>query len=148
MFLAVGLAVFPEPKKDSLPFVGESSEDGVTSLAFGFLLFVVGFGPEGGGDGLAGPFDEGLSPEFVTGIAAVDVKHSATLFGDGSDAAEFLDGGGVLEGVAVGAEEGEKSGGEGGASSGEGGENRCVLVLGGRLFDKLVESLDAGTEGL
>lgn len=80
------------------------------AVAFFFLLLVVGFGPEGFHDGLGGPFDEGLSPEFVAGVAAVDEVHFATLFGEWCHSAVFLEFGCVLITTAILAKEGKEAG--------------------------------------
>lgn len=143
---AVGFVVLPASEEDALPLVGEAAEYGLMALSLGFLPLVVGFGPEGLDDGLGGPFDEGLSPEFVAGVAAVDEVRLSTLFGDRGDAAVFLDFRGVCVFAPIAAKEGEQPCRECGSGSGEAGEDPGVLMGGGFCRDEVVEALDAGLD--
>ncbi len=116
-------------------------------LTFGFLLLVVGFGPEGFHDGLGSPFDEGLSPELVAGVSSMNEVHLTALFGDRRDSAVHLEGGGVFEFAAIATKVSEKAGGQGGPGSGQGSENPGVLMFAGPLFSESVEALDGGLHG-
>ena len=143
----IGFTVLPAAEEDALPFVGETAQDGLVPVALGFLLLIIGFGPQGLDDGLCGPFDKGLPPELVAGVTAVDEMHLAALFGERGYSALFLDGGGTLVFSAVAAEEGKQAGGEGGTGSGKGFEDGGILMLGGVLFDFGIEVQEAGLHG-
>lgn len=116
------------------------------TMAFLFLLLVVGLGPEGFHDGLGGPLDKGLAPELVAGVTAVDEAGLAALFGERGDAAVFLQRGGVVIAGAVGTEEGEQARRERGAGAGQALEDPDVLVLGCESGDELVETGDGGLD--
>ncbi len=62
----------PAPPDDSDPFVSERSDRGLTTFAFGDLLFVVGPGPEGMLDRLAGVFVKALAHELGAEVAPAD----------------------------------------------------------------------------
>ena len=114
----IHLVILPTPINDALPFVGETAKNGLMTMAFVFLLLIVSFGPEGFDGGLPRPFNEGLSPEFVAGIAPVDKMHFTTLLGERCDAAVFLEGRGAVVFFPVTAEKSEQAGGKCGSGPG------------------------------
>jgi len=59
----VRLPVMPAAPEDANPLEGEGAQDGLVSNALGATALVEGLGPEGMGDSLAGPLDEGLAEE-------------------------------------------------------------------------------------
>ena len=148
MILRVNFVTFPKAKEDALPLVGKPTEDGLVSFSFGFLLLIVGFCPNRSVDGLSGPFDKALSPEFVAAIATVNVAHFGALFGNGCDSAHFLNGGRAFKGGVISSEKGEEPSGECGAGTWEAFEDRSVAMFGCRFFNEFVEALDAGSQSL
>ena len=60
----VGGAIEPAPPEDSDPLEGEASKDGLVAFARLLLLSVIRLCPGTLWDGLAGPFDKGLTEEL------------------------------------------------------------------------------------
>src|SRR6185369_7483389 len=114
--LIVQLAVLPAAIEDANPSKGQRAHGGMVR---DFLILppmaVIGLGPLGKADGLAGKLMEGLAQEFGTGVPHHDHGGVAAAFVDGSNAAETLQGGGAGPGVAIGTERGDEAG-DGGRS--------------------------------
>jgi hypothetical protein len=90
------------------------------------VAVVEGFGPEGAGDGLADPLDEGLAQEGGAGPAPVDPGLVAAALGDRGDADVALERLGGGEALARLAEGRQQAGGKDGPSARQCAEERVV----------------------
>src|SRR5215510_14334631 len=88
--ILIGLSVFPATKQDSDPFVCQSTNRGVVTLAAPPEKFVLRFGPLTPTTRMIGEFLKRLSHEFRTCISPVHKTLFATLLGNRCDAGQFL----------------------------------------------------------
>jgi len=142
----IGSAGLPASEEDALPLESQGAKGGVVAFAFFSLSVVEGASPFGLGDGLAGPFDEGLAQELPAGEPAMDEVGVATLFGDRCDTGVALEGGGVAEASAVVAEGDQEPGSERSTRAGQGVEERCVRLGIKELADPVLIFGDLGAE--
>ena len=108
--LVIRRTVDPASVYDPDPLGGQGADRGMVAVPFVDLLAVIGPGPLGLGDGMAGPFVERLPEELRASPAHVDPLAVAAGLRHRSDPAEVLDLAGIGESVAVGAEGGNQAG--------------------------------------
>jgi hypothetical protein len=97
--------------------------------------------------GLRDPLDEGLSQELGARVAPVDPRFLAAALGDGRDAGELLERGGVGKALAPFAERHEEARGERRTCARERREELVVGQLRRQVSDLGVEALDGLRDG-
>src|SRR6266705_2335233 len=117
--LIVRRSSLPTTIEDANPLERQRAHRCLVRASFVALLAIVGGGPEGAGNGGAGPFDKGLPEERGTLQSPVDPVLLATALGDRSDAGVALNLAGALIALTLFTESGEQSRGEGYTGTGQ-----------------------------
>jgi hypothetical protein len=117
--LVVRKAIDPAAIQNADPLERQDPQRRLVRTAARPVSFVEGLGPEGSGNGLGHPLDEGLAEEGRAGVAPMDPAFVATALGDRSDTGVLLEGGGVRESLAVLTKRHEQAWREGGSSPGK-----------------------------
>src|SRR5262249_37414906 len=88
--ILIRFSVFPAAKQDSDPFVCQSTNGGVVTLAALSEKFVLRFGPLAPAPRMIGKFLKRLSRKFRTRIAPMHETFFATRLGNRRNARQFL----------------------------------------------------------
>ena len=132
----------PTAPEDANPFEGQGANDDLVGHVLRAAAVIEGLGPEGMGNALSDPFDEGLAEEGRANETPVGPRLVAAALDDGSDTRALLHGGGIGEAVSVLAEGREESGRERGASAGQRREYSVIRQLGGPGVNLGIETGD------